>query len=147
MEDKKSAIDFLDTTSSTQFNTSQSSSIQNISNINYLKVCTGLWNDKKLLTAYQKGLFMGKGDYSNILFQEFLKKFRKVLEEIVREELKNTNQTSETFKDDFKVLEHIFNIIINHLALNKIEIKDEKIIALLHGFINAYVDPIINQTR
>lgn len=148
-QDPKPKVDFMvDTTVSTQLmNPPKTIQITPASSKDYLKACHDLWSTKALLSDYQKGLFMGKGDYSNTLFSEFLKKFRKLFEEILREELRATNQTSEAFKDDFRALEHLFNMIITHAVNHKIELKNEKTIATLHGFINAYADPIINTSK
>jgi len=138
------AIDFLDV-SKTQLVTSTPMGQKklDVDNINYLKACEDIWKTKTQLPSYQKGLFLGKGDRSNILFQEFIKKFRKTLEEIIREELRNNNQTSEAFKDDFKALEFIFNMLLNHLTMLNVEFKDEKFLAVLHGFFNSYIESII----
>ena len=148
-QDPKPKIDFMvDTTVSTQLTNPQKTiQITPATSKDYLKTCHEIWNTKALLTAYQKGLFMGRGEYSNVLFSEFLKKFRKMFEEIIREELQSTNQTSESFKDDFRALEHLFNMILTHAANHKIELKNEKTVATLHGFINSYVDPIINSNK
>lgn len=145
-DNRQPAIDFLDVTNQTQLvtQTTPTPPASNVVNMDILKNGENIWRLKGYINQYQKGVFLGKGDHSNILFQEFLKKLRKTLEEIIREELKTTNQTSETFKDEFKTLECIFNIIISHLASMKIEIKDEKFLAILHGFINSYVDSTIH---
>lgn len=101
-----------------------------------------VWRNKGLVDYYNRGLFLGKGDKSNMLLSEFFKKFRRVIEEIIRDELRNSGKTSEEFKDVFKSLESLFNIMITHLRMNGVEIKNEKFMVLLHGFINSYVETI-----
>lgn len=115
--------------------------------VDFVKTCEALWQARGQINYYQKGLFLGRGDNSNILFSEFLKKLRKTLEEIIREELRVNNQTSESFKDDFKALEALFNIIGNHLQTLKIDVKDTRFVPILHGFIDAYVNSITNIER
>jgi hypothetical protein len=36
----------------------------------------------------------------------------------------------------------IFNMILRHLTANEVELKDEKNIAIMHGFITSYVDSL-----
>lgn len=143
---KPSSIDFLDVSKDTQLihNPPTVKSNEPPPSNDYIKVCERLWSEKGHTMEYQKGLFLGRGDRSNILLYEFLKKFRKTLELIIIEELKTTNNTSEGFKDDFKVLEHVFNMIINHLAVLNVEVKNEKVMAILHGFINSYIRSTLN---
>ena len=135
------AIDFLENDSQLVPNKPVVQSVSN--DATSIQSDETLWKLKGQLDAYQKGSFMGKGDRSNILFQEFLKKLRKTIEEIVRDELKLKGHTSESFKDEFKALDSLFNIILNHLGHLQVEIKDERFIALLHGFINSYVESAI----
>jgi hypothetical protein len=139
------ALDFLDTTKNTQL-ISQTSSINKETKpetVSFSKSCELYWQTKGLLNYYQKGMFLGKGDNSNVMFEEFLKKFRKTVEEIVREELRNNNQTSESFKDIFKAMEAIFNILSNHLELLKTEVRDERFMPILHGFMTSYINSVI----
>lgn len=144
----KSVLDFLDVTNQTQLVAPSTSSTGNKPPvIDFVKICETLWQAKGQVNYYQKGLFLGRGDNSNIMFSEFLKKFRKTLEEITREELRINNQTSESFKDEFKALESLFNIITTHLQLLKVDIKDTCFMPILHGFINAYINSITNVER
>ena len=135
------SIDFLDASHS-QLIKSNTPVTLSPGAINIISSGDQYWKQKGAIASYQKGLFFGRGDMSNIYLNEFIKKFRKVFEDIVREELKAKNQTFEAFKDDFKALEMIFNMILRHLSSNAVELKDEKNIAIMHGFITAYVDSL-----
>jgi hypothetical protein len=137
-------IDFLDA-GSTQLIKSTVPNQSPTSLPNIVQSSDQFWTQKGLMTAYQKGLFFGRGDMSNIYMSEFIKKFRKLLEDIVREELKDKNQTFEVIKEEFKAFEFICNILLKHLNTHGIELKNEKNLAILHGFITAYVDST-NQT-
>jgi hypothetical protein len=136
-----SKVDFLDVTD-TQLIKSTTPSDTKKPLQNFVKVGEEYWKQKDLLSSYQKGLFFGRGDASNIYLSEFIKKFRKLFEDMVREELKKNDHTFESFKDDFKTLEFLFNMIFTHINIKQIDLKDEKNIAILHGFINAYVDSL-----
>lgn len=141
------SLDFLDTTNKTQLTNFVKPQITEQLPVNYLTASENIWKQKGLLNAYQKGTFFGKGDVSNIFFTEFIKKFRKLYEEIVREELREKNITFESFKDDFKTFETLNNMIQHHLKDHEIEIKNERNIAILHGFINAYIDSLISTSK
>lgn len=140
-EPPKPSIDFLDASPS-QLIKSNTTIPVSPGAINIISSGDQYWKQKGAISSYQKGLFFGRGDMSNIYLNEFIKKFRKVFEDIVREELKAKNQTFEAFKDDFKALEMIFNMILRHLSSNAVELKDEKNIAIMHGFITSYVDSL-----
>ena len=140
----ESNIDFLDVTKDTQMiPLAPAPAVAPANPTDHIQMARNLWNEKGEAMAYQQGLFLGKGDKSNIQLSEFLKKFRKTIEAIVVNELKTVNQTSESFKDDFKALEHILNMLINHLATLQVEVKNEKTLAILHGFINSYVNSVV----
>lgn len=144
----KSSIDFLDMTNKTQTIQHVSPPAIKVENpIDYVQIVYNLWSEKGEAMAYQQGLFLGKGDKSNIQFSEFFKKLRKTIEAIVVNELKTANNTSETFKDDFKALEHVLNMLVNHLTLLQIDIKNEKTLAVLHGFINSYINSVIKSNN
>jgi hypothetical protein len=136
-----SKVDFLDVTD-TQLIKSTTPTDTKKPIQNFVKVGEEYWKQKDLLSSYQKGLFFGRGDASNIYLSEFIKKFRKLFEDMVREELKKNDHTFESFKDDFKTLEFLFNMIFTHINIKQIDLKDEKNIAILHGFMNAYVDSL-----
>jgi hypothetical protein len=145
-EPKPLALDFLDTSQSSQMINHTSVPKINTQQVlrSFIKDNEALWQSKGQSNYYQKGLFLGKGNSTNILLEEFLKKFRKTLEEIVREELKSNNQTSENFKDIFKALEALFNVLITYLEILKIDSKDAKFLPILHGFIDSYINSIVN---
>jgi hypothetical protein len=143
-DNKESSIDFIDAKDSQLVSLTSNSPSTTPVVSNFLPSSEAFWREKTQSIFYQKGLFLGRGDKSNILFQEFLKKFRKTIEVIIIEELKTSNHTSEGFKEDFKTLEHLFNMMLNHLATMNVEIKNEKTIAILHGFINSYISSIFN---
>ncbi len=113
-----------------------------IINQEYINTLESFWQNKGLITYYQRGILLGNGDINNVNFKEFLKKFKKLLEEIIRDELIINNKTTEQFKDDFKVLEHVFNMIITHLSNEKIVINNIKYLAIVQGFINSYINTI-----
>lgn len=138
--------DFIvDVTDKTQFikNTSLSPEKEAIiGNSDYVNTLESFWKKEGLLPQYQKGILLGKGDFNNINFKEFLKKFRKLIEEIIREELLEKNKTTEQFKDDFKAIEYIFNMLITHLNTEDVTINNKKYLAIIQGFINSYINSI-----
>ena len=143
---KESSIDFLDVTEKTQMIPSSAPAITNpASKIDFSKICEDYWTSKGLSSSYIKGLLLGRGDRTNIYFNEFIKKFCNLFKNITTEELKAVGETSEHFKDDFKALEHVFNMILNHLSKSNVVIKDEKTLATIQGFINSYVQSIAKQ--
>ena len=142
----KSSIDFLDVTQQTQLIPQPIAPAQtNPVKADLCKIDEAYWANKGLLASYNMGILLGRGDRSNILFTEFIKKFCSLFKNIITEELKNVGETSEHFKDDFKALEHVFNMIMNHLSKSNIVVKDEKTLAILQGFINSYIQSIVNQ--
>lgn len=144
----KSSIDFLDVTKDTQMIQPTPQPVANIvAPSDYVQSSQNFWNAKGEMLSYQQGLFLGKGDKSNIHFSEFFKKLRKTIEAIIVNELKTANNTSEMFKDDFKLLEHTLNILINHLSALQVEIKNEKTLAILHGFINSYINSVVKSNN
>jgi hypothetical protein len=136
-------IDFLDISNSQLIPRPPPQSNQSSSQ-SFLNEAEKFWLQKGYKIDYQRGLFFGRGDYSHLPFSEFIKKFRKMFEDIIREELKAKGDTSEEFKNDFKTLEFLYLMIFNHLQTKNIEIKNEKYLALLHGLINAHVDSILS---
>ena len=110
--------------------------------VDYNNISETYWQAKGLTTYYQKGLLLGRGDTNNISLREFLKKFKKLMEEIIRHELSLSSKTAEEYKDDFKVMEHFFNMLVMHLEKDQLDIKSEKAIATIQGFINAYIDSV-----
>ena len=97
------------------------------------------WTKKGAQSFYNKGMLVGGGE-SNPNMEVFFKKFKKLIEEIIRTELEQQNKTSEDFKDDFKILEHTYNNIIAKIKKNSTTpINIEKTLATLHGFINSFV--------
>lgn len=110
----------------------------------FLKNSESFWAAKsgELISSYNTGAFLGKGDNSNILLSEFVKRFVKVIEQILRQELNKQNRTSEEFNLDVKALNIIFNILLDHMKRSNCEIKNEEFMALMHGFINSYINSV-----
>jgi hypothetical protein len=96
------------------------------------------WTKKGVQQFYNKGLMLGNGE-NNPDLESFLKQFRKVLEEIIRTELLKNEKTSETFKDDFKIIEHTYNNLIYKLKTDKTSTNNDRVLSTLHGFINSFV--------
>lgn len=141
--EKKSTVDFIDVTQQTQMIV-PNAPIPNgiVSPDNFVKSCESFWQTKGKIASYNQGYTMGNTIRSGIQFNEFLKRLKKAIEEAVRLELHKTGQTSESFKDDFKALESILNIINNHLISMNVEIKDEETMAFFHGFITSYINSV-----
>jgi uncharacterized protein len=76
--------------------------------------------------------------------EAFMKLFKKTMEEIIRTELNQKEKTSEEFKDDFKILEHTYNNIIQKLKKTDVTCDNNRILATLHGFVNAFTGKVQN---
>ena len=102
------------------------------------------WTKIGVHSAYNKGVMLGTVGTSQTDLEAFLKQFKKTMEEIIRTELSQKEKTSEDFKDDFKILEHTYNNIIHKLKKSEVSCDHNRILATLHGFVNAFTGKIQN---
>jgi len=110
----------------------------------FIKDSEAFWAAKgsEYSAPYQTGSFLGRGDHSNVLLSEFIKRFNKVIEQIVRTELAKTNRTAEEFSQDFKAIQAIFSVLLDHMKRANCEVKNEEFVAIMHGFINSYINSL-----
>jgi len=101
-----------------------------------------MWGIRGKHELYQRGVLLGSSK-NKPDFNEFIKKFHNCFEEIIRNELKKSNKTSEDFSPDFKALFYMYNIIAKDLNVNKVDMSSEDFIAIFHGFINSYLTSTI----
>jgi hypothetical protein len=113
----------------------------------YSNASREFWMSRGQVTEYEKGVFLGRGDKTNILFDQFLKRLSKTIEELTREALAKNDMTSEGYKDIFDAIQADYRILNGNLKRDKTAIKEDQFIPLLHGFINAYVTSIIAKSK
>ena len=141
--------DFLvDQTQATQLITRPTKSVGDITTNIRLEQCNDQdekhWNQNNQKTPYEKGVLFGRGDYTNLSLSDFFKKFTKMLEAITKEELVKKDKTFEIFKDDFKALEHVFNMVIRHLKDSDIDLNQLSTLVAIQGYINTYLTSLKN---
>lgn len=110
----------------------------------FLKNSESFWAAKggEYIAPYNTGAFLGKGDNSNIMLSEFVKRFVKVIEQILRQELSKQNRTTEEFNPDIKAIQIIFNLLLEHMKRSNCEVKNEEFMAVIHGFVNSYINSV-----
>lgn len=104
------------------------------------------WKERGQSEQYNRGQFFGRGDKSNVLFEVFLKRWIKAIEEMSREALSKQNTTSETYKDIYDSIKSNYRVLLGTMARDKVVIKEDEFLPLFHGFINAYVESLIQKT-
>lgn len=102
------------------------------------------WAKKGVHAFYNKGALLGGGQTSKSDLEIFLRLFRKILEEVVRTELAQKELTSEEFKDDFKMLDAIYNILNARIKKAGISTNNDRVLATFHGFINSFTGSSTN---
>jgi hypothetical protein len=102
------------------------------------------WTKLGSHSSYNKGVMLGTVGTSQTDLEAFMKLFKKTMEEIIRTELNQKEKTSEEFKDDFKILEHTYNNIIQKLKKTDVTCDNNRILATLHGFVNAFTGKVQN---
>ena len=101
------------------------------------------WSKLGVHTSYNKGVMLGTVGAQTDL-EAFMKQFKKTMEEIIRTELSQKEKTSEEFKDDFKIIEHAYNNIIQRLKKSEVSCDNNRILATLHGFVNSFTGKVQN---
>lgn len=94
---------------------------------------------KSYLNYYNKGKYYGSANNSSTEVKDLLYRFFKVFEDTIREELKAKDVTSENFQSHFLIIKNVFNLLIQEMKTNKMDLDSERFLALLQGFINNFV--------
>jgi len=100
------------------------------------------WIQNNQKIAYEKGVLFGRGDYTNLSLSDFFNKLTKMLEALTKEELAKKDKTFENFKDDFKGLDHVFNMVIRHLNDSEIDLNQLSTLVAIQGYINTYLSSL-----
>jgi len=109
----------------------------------FTKASNDFYIDTKYINSYQTGYTIGKYGSVEQDFGIFIKRLKDGVKEIITDELRKNNITSEYFSTTYNAIDAVFDVLIKeikHEANINLDIKS--LIVKLHGFINGYIEQI-----
>jgi hypothetical protein len=108
-----------------------------------------VWQQKseELLSDYKYGWNLGRySDNKALNTSQFIKRFSSAIISMVSNECSKEGRSSEIFSSHFAILHSIMTLIARDLeALNLKKHKPQSLLAVMHGFIDSYIDMKIKE--
>jgi len=114
-------------------------------NLHFNNIIDEIWIKLKKPNQYQTGYKMGKLNSFNLDLLTFYEVLVNALKETLISEYKENKQTTETLSSYFILLENVLKLLT--LEVSKNDIDTTNLIVKYHGFINGYMQEIINKIK
>lgn len=110
------------------------------SDSNFSKASEEFYKNSEYILQYKNGYAIGQYGSQEQRFEIYLKRLKDGIKEILTDELRNENQTTEDLATTYKLIDNSFDLLAEIVNNKKVKLNMKKLLVKTHGFINGYVD-------
>jgi len=106
----------------------------------FAKASEDFYKNTQYVIPYKTGYTIGQYGNPEQRFDVLAQRLKNGIKEIITDELKNQNQTTEDLKTTYKLLDTAFELLTENINKKNVKLNVKNVLTKLHGFINGYVN-------